>query len=68
MIKAKQPFFRTSNLNAYDLHGNKTIILYLASAHLLFSVLSAKLSFKSVSEQTQNKNISWKGAKQCKAP
>ena len=45
MIKAKQVFFRTSNLKGHGFHGDKATIFYLASEYYSLSVLSAKLYF-----------------------
>ena len=45
MIKAKQVFFRTSNLKGHGCHGDKATILYLTSKYYSLSVLSEKLHF-----------------------
>ena len=45
MIKAKQTFFFTSNLEDYSFHGNKATILCLASKYYLLAVLPAKCYF-----------------------
>ena len=43
MIKAKQAFFCTSNLEGYGFHRNKTTIFNLTSECYSLYVLSAKL-------------------------
>ena len=45
MIKAKQAFFRTSNLECYSFHCNKATILYFTLEYFSLSVLSVKLFF-----------------------
>ena len=45
MIKAKQIFFSTSNLNNHGFDGEKAAIFYLTSEYYSLRVLSAKLYF-----------------------
>ena len=45
MIKAKQVFFRTSNLKGHGFHGDRATMLSLTLKYCLLSVLSEKLYF-----------------------
>ena len=45
MIKAKQVFFWSFNLEGYGFYGNKATILYLPQEYYSLSVLSEKLYF-----------------------
>ena len=45
MIKAKQVFFRTSNLKGHGFYGDKATILHLTLKYYSLSVLSEKLYF-----------------------
>ena len=45
MIKAKQVFFRSSNLKGDGFHRDKATILYLTLEYYSLSVLSEKLYF-----------------------
>ena len=49
MIKAKQAFYVSSNLEGYGFHGNKAAILFLTKEHYSLSVLSEKLYFLQIS-------------------
>ena len=48
MMKAKQAFFRTSNLKGHGFHGDKVTILFLATKNYSLSVLSEKHYFLEV--------------------
>ena len=45
MIKAKQAFFWSSNLEGYGFHGNKATILFLTKEYYSLYVLSEKPLF-----------------------
>ena len=45
MIKAKQVFFRTSNLKGHGFYGDKANILFLTSKYYSLSVPFEKLYF-----------------------
>ena len=53
MIKAKQVFFRTSNLKGHSLDGDKATILYLNLKYYSLSVLSVKPYFLEIGPVNQ---------------
>ena len=49
MIKAKQAFFWSSNLESYGFHGNKVTSLFWIQEYYTLSVLSEKIYFLEIS-------------------